>query len=283
MEVMKARHLGMCFGVRRAIVRALAAAERQPLTVLGDLVHNEAVLADLGRRGIRTCTEVGDIDTATVMITAHGASEGRLAQLRARDLHVLDATCPLVRAAHRAVAMLVSEGCHPVIVGQAGHVEVRGLTEDLETCDIVLGDEDVDVLQERPRFGVVAQTTQPVERLYRVTALIRQRFPAAEVNMMNTVCLPTCLRQQSADELARQADVILVVGGACSNNTRELVATCLRQCERVFHVQSAADVRADWLKGAAAIGITAGTSTPDNIIDDIEHKVKALGNSEAAA
>jgi len=283
MEVLRARHMGMCFGVRKAIVRAVAAAERQPLTILGELVHNEAVLADLRARGIRTCTELGDIDTATVMITAHGASEGRLAQLRARDLHVLDATCPLVRAAHRAVAMLVSEGCHPVIVGQAGHVEVRGLTEDLETCDIVLGDEDVDVLQERPRFGVVAQTTQPVERLYRVTALIRQRFPAAEVNMMNTVCLPTCLRQQSADELARQADVILVVGGARSNNTRELAATCRRHCARVFLVQTAADVRAEWFAGAEVTGITAGTSTPDHIIDDIEARVRAAGKGEAAA
>ena len=283
MEVLKARHMGMCFGVRRAIVRALAAAERQPLTILGDLVHNETVLAGLRTRGIRTCTEVDDIDTATVMITAHGASERRLAQLRARHLRVLNATCPIVRAAHQAVAMLVSDGCHPVIVGQPGHVEVRGLTEDLDLCDVVLGDEDVDGLEERPRFGIAAQTTQPVERVYRVAALIRQRFPQSEVEMMNTVCLPTRLRQQSAEELARQAGVILVVGGARSNNTRELVATCRRHCARVFHVQTAADVRAEWLRGAAAAGITAGTSTPDNIIDDVETVVRRLGSREAAA
>jgi 4-hydroxy-3-methylbut-2-enyl diphosphate reductase len=287
MDVLKARHMGMCFGVRRAIVRALGAAERQPLTILGDLVHNEAVLADLRARGIRTCTEVGDIDTATVMITAHGASERRLAQLRARDLRVLNATCPLVRAAHRAVAMLVSDGYHPVIVGQPGHVEVRGLTEDLETCDVVLGDEDVDGLQERPRFGIASQTTQPVERVCRIAALIRQRFPQSEIEMMNTVCLPTRLRQQSAEELARQADVILVVGGARSNNTRELVTTCRRHCARVFHVQTAANVSVEWLKGAEVTGITAGTSTPDNIIDEVETLVRACGNalgdSEAAA
>jgi 4-hydroxy-3-methylbut-2-enyl diphosphate reductase len=167
MQVSRARHMGMCFGVRRAIVRALAAAEREPLTVLGDLVHNETVLADLRARGIRTCTEVGDVDTASVMISAHGASERRLAELRARDLRVVDATCPLVRAAHRAVAALVSNGCHPVIVGQPGHAEVRGLTEDLDACDVVRGDEDVEGLQERPRFGIAAQTTQPVERVER--------------------------------------------------------------------------------------------------------------------
>lgn len=283
MQVLRARHMGMCFGVRKAIVRALAAAEREPLTILGDLVHNDNVLADLRARGIRTCTQVGDIDTAAVMITAHGASERRLAQLRARGLRVLNATCPLVRAAHRAVAMLVADGCHPVIVGQPGHVEVRGLTEDLETYDVVLRDEDVDGLQERPRFGIVAQTTQPVERVHRVAARIRQRFPRSEIEMMNTVCLPTRLRQQSAEELARQADVILVVGGARSNNTRELVATCRRHCARVFHVQTAANVRAEWLRGAKVTGITAGTSTPDDIIDDVEARVRALGIIEAAA
>jgi 4-hydroxy-3-methylbut-2-enyl diphosphate reductase len=276
-EVLKARHMGMCFGVRRAIARALAAARHQPLTILGDLVHNETILADLRARGIRTCTEVGDIGTAAVMITAHGASERRRAQLRARGLRVLDATCPLVRAAHRAVAMLLADGCHPLIVGQPGHVEVRGLTEDLDTCDVVLGDEDVDGLREQPRFGVVAQTTQPVERLDRVAALMRQRFPRSEIEVMNTVCLPTRLRQLSAEELARQADVMLVIGGTRSNNTRELVATCRRHCARVFHVQTAANVRAGWFEGAEVTGITAGTSTPDNIIDDVEAEVRALG------
>lgn len=275
--------MGMCFGVRRAIALALAAAAREPLTILGDLVHNETVLAELRARGIRMCAEVSDVETATVMITAHGASDSRMAQLRALGLHVLDGTCPLVRVAHRAVALLASDGCHPVIVGQAGHVEVRGLTEDLPACDVVLRDEDVDNLQERPRFGITAQTTQPVERVERLATLIRQRFPHSETEVMSTVCLPTRLRQEAAEELACQADVIVVVGGTCSNNTRELVATCRRHCARVFHVQTAADVRPEWFEGAGVVGITAGTSTPDNVIDDVEARVRGLGESQAAA
>jgi 4-hydroxy-3-methylbut-2-en-1-yl diphosphate reductase len=278
MRVVRARHLGMCFGVKQAIVRALAAGERQPLTILGDLVHNEAVLADLRARGVRTCAETGDVGTATVMVSAHGASERRLAQLRARDLRVLNATCPLVRAAHRAVAMLVADGCHPVIVGQAGHAEVRGLTEDLESFDVVLRDEDVDGLQQRPRFGIAAQTTQPAERVDRIAALIGRRFPDSEIQTINTVCMPTRLRQQSAEDLARQADVVLVVGGACSNNTRELAATCRRHCARVYHVQTAEDVRPEWLEGVEVAGITAGTSTPGHIIDGVETRVRAIGN-----
>lgn len=283
MILLRARHLGMCFGVRRAIVQAIAAAGQQPVTILGDLVHNETVLADLRTRGLRMRTEAADVDTGAVMITAHGASDRRLANLRSRHLRVLDGTCPLVRAAHRAVATLVADGCHPVIVGQPGHAEVRGLTEDLDAYDVVMDDEDVNGLQARPRFGIAAQTTQPVERVERVAALIRQRFPQSEVVVMNTVCLPTRLRQQSAEDLARQSDVVLVVGGVRSNNTRQLVATCRAYCARVYHVQEAAHVRAEWLGGATVVGITAGTSTPDHVIDEVEARVRALAAGEAAA
>ncbi len=283
MIVLRAHHLGMCFGVKRAIGQALSAAELQPVTILGDLVHNDTVLADLRARGLRMSRDADGVDTAAVMITAHGASERRLTDLRSRQLRVLDATCPLVRSAHQAVAMLVADGCHPVIVGQEGHAEVRGLTEDLDAYDIVLEDADVSRLLARPRFGIAAQTTQPVERVDQIAALIRQRFPQSEVVVMNTVCLPTRLRQESAEELARQADVVLVVGGSRSNNTRQLVATCRLYCARVYHVQEAAQVRADWLDGAAVVGITAGTSTPDLVIDEVETRVRALAHGEAAA
>ena len=165
----------MCFGVRDAI--ALALKQSEPLTVLGDLVHNETVLARLRSRGIRIAQHAGAADTRTVMITAHGASERAIGQARERGLNVLEATCPLVRVAHRAVARLVREGYHPVIIGKRGHVEVRGLTEDLEDFDVVLSEGDVYELRERARFGVAAQTTQPIERVRELVELMRRRFP----------------------------------------------------------------------------------------------------------
>ena len=124
---------------------------------------------------------------------------------------------------------------------------MRGLTEDLEAFDVVLDDEDVRRLTPHARFGVVAQTTQPVERVQRLASLIRQRFPDAEVRVADTVCAPTKRRQDAALELARLADLVIVIGGARSNNTRELVDTCRAHCARVFHVQTAADLRAEWL------------------------------------
>ena len=166
------------------------------------------------------------------MITAHGASERRLAAVRERGLHVLDATCFLVRTAHSAVMTMAREGLHPVIVGRRDHVEVRGLTEDLDEFDVVLDEEDVGRLAPQARFGVVAQTTQPVERVQRLASLIRQRFPDAEVRVADTVCAPTKRRQAAALELARRCDVVIVIGGARSNNTRELAGHLPRRTAR---------------------------------------------------
>jgi 4-hydroxy-3-methylbut-2-enyl diphosphate reductase len=266
----------MCFGVRDAIALALEHGEAGPLTILGDLVHNPAVLGELRAKGIAIEADLTQVKTPTVMVTAHGASERSLGATRALGLHVVEATCPLVRVAHRAIHALLRDGYHPVIIGQRGHVEVRGLTEDLDHFDIVQTEDDVRSLGERPRFGVAAQTTQPLERVQRLVALIRERFPQSQVRFIDTVCLPTKQRQSAAIELARQCDVVIVIGGANSNNTRELVSTCRSHCADVHHVQTEADLRAEWFAGAGIVGITAGTSTPDPVIDRIEQRIREL-------
>src|SRR5579862_8311031 len=158
MKILKAEYLGMCFGVRDAISLAHKQARAGSLTILGDLVHNETVLGELKQNGIRIAQQPNAIDTATVMITAHGASDKRLAEVKARGHSVLEATCPLVHVAHRAVRRLVANGYHPVIIGKRDHVEVRGLTEDLADFDVILTEAEVYELKEHARFGVAAQT-----------------------------------------------------------------------------------------------------------------------------
>ena len=283
MNILRADHLGMCFGVRDAIALALDHAAAAPLTILGDLVHNRTVLQTLQSRGIVFADEIGRVETGTVMITAHGTSERRLTDARSRGLRVVEATCPLVHVAHRAVAALVRDGYHPVIIGQRSHVEVRGLTEDLEAFDVVLDEAEILALPDRPRIGVAAQTTQPIERVRRLVALIRQRFAGADVRFIDTVCKPTKQRQQAAADLARRSDVVIVVGGATSNNTRELVVTCQRSCARVHQVQVDGDLRAEWFDGAGTVGITAGTSTPDEVIDRVEARVRELAVAQGAS
>ena len=270
MKIIRAEHLGMCFGVRDAITLALETANREPLTILGDLVHNETVLAELRAQGIQIAQHPANVVTRTVMVTAHGTSHRTMSQTRERGLNVLEATCPLVHVAHRALAKLVAAGAHPVIIGKRDHVEVRGMTGDLTEFEVVLTPEDVLNLPDRPCFGVMAQTTQPIERVRDLVQLIRQRFPQSEVRFVDTVCQPTKQRQHAALELAQRCDVVIVIGGAHSNNTRELVATCRAHCERVHHVQTADDLREAWFSEGDTVGVTAGTSSPDSVIESVD-------------
>jgi 4-hydroxy-3-methylbut-2-enyl diphosphate reductase len=278
LHIIRAAHLGMCFGVRDAIALARAQGGAPPVTVLGDLAHHERVLAGLRARGIRIASRVEEVATPSVMITAHGASDKALRALRERGLQVLEATCPLVHYAHRAVKNLVRDNFHPVIIGQRDHVEVRGLTGDLEEFDVVLTEEEALQLAERPRFGVAAQTTQPIDRVRHLAGVIRRRFPRAEVRLADTVCQPTKQRQAAAAEMARQADVVIVVGGAHSNNTHELAATCRRFCPQVHQVSDAEGLRAEWLADAETVGLTAGTSTPDEVVDEVEMRMREMKN-----
>ena len=279
-KILRATHLGMCFGVRDAIALAQTAAQRHPVTVLGELVHNEDVLADLRARGIRFATQPGEPTTDTVLVTAHGTSDRHREELRASRLQVLDATCPLVQHAHRALRKLVEDGFHPVVIGQRNHVEVRGLTGDFAGCDVVLTLDDINSLPSCARFGVISQTTQPMARVRELVQLMRVRFPEAEIQFRDTVCHPTKQRQHAAEELAQHSDVVVVVGGAMSNNTRELVLTCTRFCARVHHVQTTADLRPAWFEGARTIGLTAGTSTPDSTIASVERWLQSLNSTE---
>jgi 4-hydroxy-3-methylbut-2-enyl diphosphate reductase len=281
MKIIRADHLGMCFGVRDAIALARETAQQEPLTVLGDLVHNETVLAELRAEGIRVAQAPADAATRTVMITAHGASDRRLNETRGRGLKVLEATCPLVHVAHHSLARLVRAGFHPVIIGQRDHVEVRGMTEDLAEFDVILGEDDLAKLCERPRFGVIAQTTQPIDKVRGLVQLLREQFPQSEVRFIDTVCQPTKQRQNAAIELAQKCSVVVVIGGAHSNNTRELVNTCRRHCSRVHHVQTSADLQGDWFCAEDVVGVTAGTSTPDHIIARVEQMLHELAHRYA--
>ncbi|MGV3774384.1 MAG: 4-hydroxy-3-methylbut-2-enyl diphosphate reductase [Verrucomicrobiales bacterium] len=276
MNIIRAQHLGMCFGVRDAIALAKKSAASEPLTVLGELVHNQTVLDDLQSSGIQIESRLDQVKTRRAMITAHGASQQRINAAKQHGFELLEATCPLVLVAHRAVYSLVQKGYYPVIIGKRDHVEVIGMTEDLEEFDVVLSADDVERLKEKPRFGIAAQTTQPIEKVRALVQLIRHRFPSSDIKFIDTVCQPTKQRQHSAEDLARKCDLVLVIGGAHSNNTQELVQTCSRYCDRVHHIQSQDDLNPDWWSPDETIGITAGTSTPDSLIDAVEQKLQSF-------
>jgi 4-hydroxy-3-methylbut-2-enyl diphosphate reductase len=275
MRVRLAEHFGMCFGVRDAIDLAVGLTREGPLTILGDLVHNPDVVAQLDAAGAVRVQHQEDIDTPAVLLTAHGVADRVRRELHERGLAVHDATCPLVTRAHRALARLAEEGRHPVVIGQPRHVEVRGLVGDLDDYTIIENEADVEQLavriERQPdlRLGVVAQTTQPLERVQKLVAAMRRRFPDTDLRFVDTVCQPTKDRQQALRDLAAETDVVIVVGGPESNNSRKLVELARGLGRPAYLVASAAELRPEWFVDCSLVGLTAGTSTPDAIIDEV--------------
>lgn len=260
MKIILAEHFGMCFGVRDAIAQAERLAGQGPLTILGELVHNPIVRERLLAAGARESLDFPS-DGSRVMITAHGASDLRHEQVRAAGLTSADGTCPLVRHAHTQLRALVKLGYFPIVIGKCGHVEVRGLTEDFPRAVVLEDAAGIAALPNESRFGVISQTTQPVEKVVAVVAALREARPEADVKFCDTVCQPTKNRQTALRKLLAVCDLIVVVGGRASNNTRELVTAAEKAGVRALHVERAEELRAEWFRTAENVGLTAGTST----------------------
>lgn len=273
----------MCFGVRDAITAARATAADGPVTAFGDLVHNERVRADLAASGVDQVRDLDAVHGRRVMITAHGVSDELAAALHQRASAVLDATCPLVRRAHTALRLLVERGAYPVVIGRPGHVEVRGLIGDYAEASVVFGPGDVARLPDRNRYGVVAQTTQPHHRVLMLVDRIRRHQPTAEVRFVDTVCGPTRDRQQAVATLARRCTVLVIVGSATSNNTRELVATARRAGVATERVNGPDDLAVDQFASDDVVGLTAGTSTPDEVFAAVEDRLRVFAGWFAMA
>ncbi len=275
MQVRLAEHLGMCFGVRDAIDLALGLARQGPLTILGELVHNPDVVAAMDAAGAARARSPEGVQTAAVLLTAHGTADRVRLQLREQGKEVHDATCPLVTRVHLAVRRLVSDGRHPVVVGQPNHVEVRGLVGDLDDFTVVQAEADLAQLDDRlgrdphARLGVVAQTTHPLERVLELVEALRRRFPSADVRFLDTVCQPTKDRQLALRRLAAATDVVVVVGGPDSNNSRKLAELARELGRPAYRVARAAELRPEWFLGHETVGLTAGTSTPDDVIAEV--------------
>lgn len=276
MKIKRAQHLGFCFGVRDAVSRAFEQATQGPFSILGPLVHNPEIIARLEAVGAHMIPSDSFSPTASVMITAHGTSEKTLAALRQKGLTVWEATCPLVRFAHHRLRSLVEKGYHPVVIGVRGHVEVNGLIGDWEGADVIEREDDIEKLPPRTALGLIAQTTQPIDRVRRLVRIVRRTFPKTRVKFIDTVCRPTKDRQTAARRLARTSDVVVVVGGFNSNNTKELTLTCRQLCHRVHAVEGPQQVDPGWFSPDDQVGLTAGTSVPEDVIVNVESRLRQI-------
>ncbi len=278
MNIRLAHHYGMCFGVRDALRTVHQAASRQPVTILGQLVHNPAVDRHLQYIGVQrgSLDDLHSSSTHEVIITAHGASDRHRETWRSAGHTVTDTTCPLVHKAHHALSLLVQEHYHPVIVGQRDHVEVRGLCGDYPQSTIVLGQEDLPAIPSTPKIGIISQTTQPLDRVLTLVASIKSLHPTSEVRFIDTVCHPTKQRQTALENLCSSCQLIVVIGGNNSNNTRQLAQKAKQLGRSSYQVEGPADLDPTWFKGVHEVGVTAGTSTLDETVEAVMDRIRLI-------
>ena len=281
LTIRKAVHAGYCWGVERALEMVEAtAAERTGETVrtLGPVIHNPRVVESLERRNVRSIESLDEIDSGTIVIRTHGVEPSVYERAATKGLRVVDATCPLVTLVQKKARQLVEEGYHLVIFGNARHPEVIGTLGHAGVVGTVVErPEDARTMEFPKRVGVVVQTTQEMERLSEFLAILGPR--CKEIKVFNTICNPTIERQEAARELAHQVEVVVVVGGKGSSNTRHLAEVCRQEGTRTYHIENASELDRSWLEGVTELGLTAGASTPGWMMDEVIDRIREVTSS----
>lgn len=276
MEIFLADKAGFCFGVKRAINTAYEAAGKGRIYCFGPLIHNPQEVERLRRAGIETIDDFSLLQPGdTLVIRSHGVPPRVLAEARDRDLTVIDLTCPFVGKAQRHAEALSKDGYQVIVVGEKQHPEVQSILGHAGDDAVVLETaEDVDSMNLRSRLGIVAQTTQSYSNFSEI--VLKLLRISKELKVFNTICSSTKERQEAARVLARQVDVMLVVGGRNSANTTRLASLCRQEGKPTYHIEVADEIRLEWLEGIASIGVTAGASTPDWVVEGVLEKLRTI-------
>jgi 4-hydroxy-3-methylbut-2-enyl diphosphate reductase len=284
MELRKAEVLGFCGGVRRAVRMIERELEEGPLETLGAVVHNPRVVAELERRGAHVISSLEEARSGRVAITAHGVGEKVYREIEARGLELIDTTCPIVLRAQRAAASLAEEGFKVIIFGEADHPEVRGLLGWTKGSGVAVLDPTAPLELPR-RAALLSQTTKGAELFAQFVGRFLEHHLGrlGELRIINTTCPETGRRYEAAKELSRWAELVLVVGGRNSANTRRLAETCARMGIETHLIEEAAEIDPRWLIGKERVGVTAGASTPDSAIAAVIQRLEELAGREVLA
>lgn len=278
MRVLLAENSGFCFGVKRAIKIAFQTAREGhgPVYTYGSLIHNPQVVQELEKKGVRPVRSLSDVEKGTVIIRSHGVPPKIISEAKSRGITVVDATCPFVRKAQELAFSLQSEGYKVVVVGEADHPEVKGIVGHAGERAVVLDyrDERPNVRIDSGKVGVIAQTTLLLDRFQSTVSRLLEA--ATELKIFNTICSATALRQESTLNLAEKVDLMIVVGGKNSANTSRLAELCRGVGKLTYHIETAGELDPAWFCNGSKIGVTAGASTPDWIIEDVIGAIKAM-------
>ena len=275
LKVKLAEKAGFCFGVKRAVDLVYSECEQdKQVYTYGSIIHNEEVVKDLEKKGVivlNTKEELELVETGTVIIRSHGVSKEIYDIFEHKNIKLVDATCPFVRKIHRIVRENSLENRDIVIVGNSSHPEVQGIKGwCLSKTHIVENEEDVNNLEiSNDKICVVSQTTFNHEKYEIINKAIYNKFYKCDIIDVNTICNATEERQKEAVELAKESDVMIVIGGKNSSNTQKLYAICKKECNNTFYIQKSSDLKLDEIDSEAVVGITAGASTPNTIIKEV--------------
>ncbi|MFI5254957.1 MAG: 4-hydroxy-3-methylbut-2-enyl diphosphate reductase [Candidatus Limnocylindrales bacterium] len=280
-EVVIARRTGFCYGVREAIDYAkVSAAMGKRTHTLGQVVHNEGVIADLEAQGIETVVSLDEVDDgAAIVIRAHGVTPEVMARAEARGLEVIDGTCTWVLQEHREIGRLVEEGYTIVLLGTPRHPETIGLLGRAPEAIVVDEEPEWERIPRRKRMALISQSTQPPWKFEKLAAFLVSR--CHELKIVNTVCPVTIRRQQDTADVAEDVDMMVVVGGRSSANTAELTRLCGIAGRTVVQIESARDLADPAVFGAArVVGVTGGTSTPIEDLEAVTARIFELAGTE---
>lgn len=284
MEIEKAKVLGFCCGVRRAvkmIETELSAGE--PLAALGAIVHNCAVVNELAARGARPVSDLAQVTERVVAITAHGAPMQIFSQIEERGLRIVDTTCPIVRKVQQRAADLAEAGFTIVICGEKSHPEVKGILSWTDGKGIASLSADLELPPTNRGIALIAQTTIKQEFFADFASKLACRYNnILEIKIIDTICPETSRRYKEIEELAKRTDAIIVIGSRGSANTRNLAEIATTGNSMTYHIERASEIDPTWIEGVKKIGITAGTSTPDRLIREVMKTIKRLANFQSA-
>ena len=277
MKILLAKDAGYCFGVRDAVDMAYDTAQKHDdVYMLGHIVHNENVVNDLDKAGARVVASIDDVpDGKPILFRAHGTTVNTWDDAKTKDMNIVDATCPLVWEIHEEVKKLEKEGRKIIIVGDHGHDEVVGIASQVNNPIIVASPKEAKALKKTKRAGVVSQSTQTIENVQEIINIIMTKV--FDLRFVNTICFPTKRNQTQIKELANQCDVMVVIGSFSSANSKRLTALAKDRNKNSYQVTCAEEIEPKWLEGVETVGVSAGASTPDNIIHDVIIKIKEIG------
>jgi len=275
MKILMAKSYGFCLGVKRAVDIAMSEANKtkEKISILGDLVHNQQVIDKLNSMDISEITSPDEAD-GTVVITAHGVSDSIIKELELRGINVIDTTCFFVKKVHEISKKYDKSGFNVIVIGDSRHTEVKGIVGNLRKYFVIQELEDVKKLTALSKIAIVRQTTQQEANFDAIAEELRKR--ADNVVVKKTICPATSERQKAAMDLAKEAELVVVVGGRKSANTKRLYEICnyITESKRI---ESAEDVEKVWFKGIDTVGVTAGASTPEWVIKEVVEKIRYYG------